>query len=156
MFFFSSQSSGATNYGLWSILNWFCLRWKIWIQFLLLLVRNLVLPELFFENAIFCAVYLFLTHCWRISWLGCMGLYLSPSFYSITPLASVPVVCHYDTTVWFEVRVCDASKMALSETDCFDYLGSFVFLLYFIFGFGLFSISLKGNTGIFMVTVLKP
>lgn len=83
MFSFSSQSPGATNCGLWSILNWFCLRWRIWIRFLLLLVRNPVLPELFFENAVFCAV-------------------------------------------------CDASKMALSETDCFDYLGSFVFHFHFL------------------------
>lgn len=70
-------------------------------------MRNLVLPELFFENAVFCAV-------------------------------------------------CDASKMALSETDCFDYLGSFVFHFHFLSLFFYFYFSVKGDTGIFVVTVLKP
>lgn len=133
-FFFSSQSSGA-NYGLWTILNWFCLRWRIWIWF-----SSSTCEKSSFSRGIFWKYCLFFFFCSvsisdtlvdGLVGFGCMGLYLSPSFCSFTPLTSVPAACHYGTTVWFEVRVCDASKMALSEMDCFDYLGSFVFHFHF-------------------------
>lgn len=64
-------------------------------------MRNRVFPEVFFENTVFffCSVSISDTFVDGLVGFGCMGLYLSPSFYSFTPLTSVPAACHYGTTV---------------------------------------------------------